>query len=287
MNEQIVAARIGLRAALQLRRSLSIPRETPINVYDVAKAIGINVRFMDSPSLEGMFSRDPEPMVFLPSSKHRPSGRICFSCAHELGHQQLNHGTRVDEYVAGGHTGKRPVEEVTADVFAAQLLMPRPAVLSAFYRRKLTPDSASPLQLYCISREIGVGYETLLLHMEISLGLLSKSIADQHRRQTPKSIRADVLDADIAAGLSIVDSEWANVPVDVEVGDHVGMTGHPKELPPQVGFDKQIKTYHFLKAMRPGVGTFNIYGRPIVVRVSRKHYAGPFSNKYLDDPDFE
>ena len=59
--DRIGVLREAMRSALQLRRSLSIPREQPINVYDVATSIGVEVTFADLPSLEGMFYRGPDP----------------------------------------------------------------------------------------------------------------------------------------------------------------------------------------------------------------------------------
>src|SRR5262249_26864115 len=86
---------------------------------------GVDVRFVDAPSLEGMYCRAPRLSIFVPSSMHRPWGRIVFSCAHELGHHELGHGTRADKYLAGSHYGKsREPEELAADVFAAFFVSP-------------------------------------------------------------------------------------------------------------------------------------------------------------------
>ncbi len=82
MTDRISLARQALRAAMQLRRNLVIPREMPVNALDIAMMIGADVRFLDAPSLEGMLVRDPGLRVLLPSTKHRPRSRILFSCAH-------------------------------------------------------------------------------------------------------------------------------------------------------------------------------------------------------------
>ena len=75
MTNQIAIGREAMRSALQLRRSLSIAREEAVNVYDLATSIGVDVMFLDRPSLEGMFVRDPDPLVLVPSRRHRPRGR--------------------------------------------------------------------------------------------------------------------------------------------------------------------------------------------------------------------
>ena len=84
MNDRIAIQREAVRRALQLRRSLSIPRDHPVNVFDLASLIGVEVQYRDSPSLEGMFFRGPDPRVFLPSLKHRPRGRVVFSVRMSL-----------------------------------------------------------------------------------------------------------------------------------------------------------------------------------------------------------
>src|SRR3954447_13733612 len=114
---------------MQLRRNLAIPREVPVNAFDIAQMSGLDVRFLDAPSLEGMFVRDPGLRVLLPSLKHRPRPRVLFSCAHEIGHHQLGHGTKADEYLADGQSHAFSAEEFLANSFAAHLLMPRAAIL--------------------------------------------------------------------------------------------------------------------------------------------------------------
>jgi hypothetical protein len=75
VTSRVALGREAMRSALQLRRSLSIAREDPVNVYDVASAIGVELRFVDRPSLEGMFLRDPHPVILLP----RPCKEYCVS----------------------------------------------------------------------------------------------------------------------------------------------------------------------------------------------------------------
>ncbi|HHK41728.1 MAG TPA: ImmA/IrrE family metallo-endopeptidase, partial [Planctomycetaceae bacterium] len=149
--------RIAMRKALQLRRMLSVPRQAPVNVYDVASATGVEVRFVDRPSLEGMFYRGPHPKILIPSWQHRPRGRIAFSCAHELGHFQLGHGTQVDEYVEESQEpGAKSDEEFAADTFAATLLMPRQAVVERFGQRGWDLSRANPFQLFTVAGELDV-----------------------------------------------------------------------------------------------------------------------------------
>lgn len=287
MNDRTIAARIALRAALQLRRSLSIPRELPVNVFDVASAIGIDVRFLDLPSLEGMFCRDPGPRILLPSLKHRPRGRVAFSCAHELGHFALNHDTRFDECpgAAPQHDSKS-CEEFASDVFAGSLLMPRQALLGSFARRSWSPDTATPLQIFIVAGELGVGYETLLTHLSVVLGLLPSARFEECKRIAPKTIRSEFLQREDPGDLVIIDEAWVPVPVDLQVGDVVAV---PLALAATARFlllepISDRGGWKIFRARRSGIEKV-VIGNRVTVRVARYGYVGPVRNRFLEDPD--
>ncbi len=286
MNDRTIAARIALRAALQLRRSLSIPRELPVNVFDIAGAIGIDVRFLDLSSLEGMFCRDPGPRILLPSLKHRPRGRVAFSCAHELGHFALNHDTRFDECPGTApQYGPKSSEEFAADAFAGSLLMPRQAVLSSFARRRWISDTATPLQLFIVAGEMGVGYETLLTHLSVVLGLLPSARIEDCRRIAPKTIRSDFLQDEDSGDLVIIDEAWAPVPVDLQIGDLIALSSAPTARFLLLEPVSDRGDWNIFRAHRSGIEDVVIGERTITVRVARYGYVGPVRNRFLEDPD--
>ena len=65
--------------------------------YDLAETLGIEVRFADIPSMEGMLYCNPDPAIIV--SSLRLPGRRAFTCAHELGHFHSGDGTTIDELV--------------------------------------------------------------------------------------------------------------------------------------------------------------------------------------------
>ena len=119
----------------------------------------------------------------------RPPGRRMYTCAHELGHHVFGHGTRLDEYLAEGAkpSQRSHSEEQQANGFAAGLLMPSTAVQHAFHLREWSPTNCTPHQAFAISNWFGVSYTGFLDHLSLTLGLISKDIADRLKRHTPKN----------------------------------------------------------------------------------------------------
>lgn len=285
MTDRIALARHAARAAIQLRRSLTIPREVPVNAFDIAQMAGLDVRFLDVPSLEGMFIRDPGLRVLLPSLKHRPRSRVLFSCAHEIGHHELGHGTTADEYLADGQSPESSDDEYQANAFAAHLLMPRAAVLSACQRRQGDARHPSPLLIYLVSRELGVGYETLVNHMCYTLEIIDAGKRKALLKTTPKTLVQELTGDRSIKSAVIVDASWKYAPIDAECGDTVmlpGDAGAGCPLLKEVGRKDDATLY---MAVRSGRESITVGGDEVSVRVSRQHYVGPYSNRYLPDPD--
>ena len=286
MIDRTGLAREALRAAMQLRRSLAIPREVPVNAFDVASMIGADVRFLDAPSLEGMLVRDPGLRVLLPSTKHRPKGRILFTCAHEVGHHELGHGTHVDEYLTANPTS-RPMsqEEFLADSFAGHLLMPRPAVLGAFIRRQWNPERPTEAQLFTVAGELGVGYETLATHLSAVMEITPRHTTEQLRRKSVKSLKSELSGEEVATGLLVVDHHWSKAPIDLERGDMVIIPSDIEVRSPLLQLRGTSNTRTFFDAARAGTDYLALPNGRVILRVARQHYTGPLANRYLTDPD--
>src|SRR5205823_1016915 len=143
-------------AALRVRQSAGLGMWTPICVYDIAEKFGIEVRFVDISSMEGMYCKNTTPLILV--SSLRPAGRQTFTCGHEIGHHVYKHGTRIDEIVGRLNAKSHfDPEEFLADCFAGFLLMPKSAVNRAFAIRGWEIGSCTPLQLYTIAGLFGVG----------------------------------------------------------------------------------------------------------------------------------
>jgi Zn-dependent peptidase ImmA (M78 family) len=206
-----------IRAA-RLRAKHKISLQDPACPYRLAEAQNMDVRFIDIPSMEGIYRAGDAPAIVV--SSQRPFGRQAFTCAHELGHHEFGHGSQYDEFVEHRRES-RPFEpnEYQADCFAGALLMPITAIGSGFGRRGWNAVTATPEQLYRVSMWLGVGYGTLARQLSI-LNIRSIEDTDLLRKHQPKDIRRRLL-GDDCLGLCVVDEHWTGRPADTFVDDFI------------------------------------------------------------------
>ena len=279
-------AQRALRAALKVRAEAGLKPWDSLCVYDLVQSRGIEVRFADIPSLEGMYWKKAEPVILLPSE--RPLGRQRFSCGHELGHNMFQHGNRIDQLLAHS-SGKRhsDPDEYIADCFSAFLLMPKSAVLKGFSTRNIRLNSVRAIDVYAVSCWLGVGYSTLLRHMSASLGLLKRDCVEELMKTTPKDIRRELVGQSVDTDIVVVDDQWTGRAIDLQVGDFVLPSSTLIIEGNNVEYSRGFACSQILTAVCPGVcrvrsraSNWSAY-----VRVSRRNYVGRSIFRHLEEAD--
>lgn len=284
MNERSRLARQALREALVLRKSRGVVPNRPVQIYDLVNDLGIELRFLDVPSMEGLYHRS-DPATICVSSL-RPSGRRTFTCAHELGHHVFGHGTRVDELTDQQHAaGGFQMEEYLADSFASALLMPKAAVDWAFHTRGWVPEAATPAQVYTVTKWLGVGYETLVRHLGSSLHTVSRLHMDSLLRSTPKRIKADFLGFSPEGDLVIADEYWQDTTIDIEVGDLVATPPLSTIEGECIEGFREDHNATLIRGFTPGQGRVVSQDRgwSAYIRVSRRNFVGRSIYRHLKD----
>jgi hypothetical protein len=233
--------------------------------------------------MEGFYLKGSPPRVML--SALRPLARRAFTCAHELGHHWFGHGSTIDELQGDDRHGSNIPEEILANAFAGFILMPSIGLRRAFNSRGWKPATADPVQILTISSEFGVGYETLLTHLAITLGDMPRSVLAELAKWTPQRIRKKLLgDAD-ADGLVILDERHQTGGVDLEDGYALAVpTGaavsgsvlSPRQ--PIAGFD----VYDAIGRGRAKITTAHWHAE---ARVAPQKFIGNASYRFLEDPD--
>lgn len=281
-------ARRALGSALQTSVKSGRCLWDPVCVYEVADKLGIEVRFFDVPSMEGLYCKKPGPLILLPAE--RPQSRQSYSCAHEIGHHVAGHGTNVDELgggnTVGGATTNNP-EEFFADCFAGFLLMPKLAVERALTVRGWRTSALTAKQAYVLASQLGVGYTTLLQHMRWSLGILPSGVAENLLKVPPKSIRSELLGQETSANVVVVDQNWAGRPVDMQAGDYLVVPRGAHVESPHRKMLEDVGCNTILRANHVGIGRLVMPGNtpPTFVRISRIGYIGLEKYRHLEDCD--
>lgn len=279
------------RQALSLRRLRGLSREDPANPFDLAASVGAELKFLNVKTLEGMFAREPSPCILLPSTQHRPFGRISYSCAHELGHFQLGHATTVDkigELVELNHS-----DELAANTFASWLLMPRQAVAVAFECRSIDPSEANAVHLFTIAGELGVSLDALAKHMVYSLGMCNQDWLKRVSKFSVKEICVALIGKHYNDRTLIVDEFWRSKTIDVEVGDRVVFLstqpgGRPLHGMHLLGkLEVKASTVQIYEPSTPGIFQTTVKDNSVLLRTSRRHYIGSYKYRFLPDEEGE
>jgi Zn-dependent peptidase ImmA (M78 family) len=258
--------------ALRRRNDSQIGLDAALAPFDIAERTGVDVLFSDIPSMEGVYVAGNEPHIIL--SSLRPAGRRAYTCAHELGHHEFDHGSRFDPLAErrDGSSFSDPVE-FTADRYAEALLMPRSTVASGFRRRGWDPAQPNPTEVLVVSAWLGVGFATLVHHLHKTLGLITNSLARALLKNRPAAIRASIAGRE-CPGLFVVDRHWIRATVDCEVGDLIMFEGTVVDTRSIVLIGERDGRV-LLRGEEPGTGSLTLLdGRSLPVRVQRREYVG-------------
>ena len=273
MNNQRAIARQAMAAALRTRLSVGYGLDHAVCVYDLAEKLCVEVRFLDVPSMEGMYTSASSPTIIV--SSLRPPGRRAFTCAHELGHHNRNDGVEIDELVEQWDKPRFDPKEFAANCFAGALLMPKMAVSRAFAVRGWSMDDCTPEQALMVAGYFGVGYTTLVHHLRSALQVLPDTRAQALLKVSPREAQSLLLGWQTPQTVAVVDAHWIGRPVDVEVGDLIFVRGGAKSEGACIEPSSDVEHGRLFRAAMPGIGRLEAGTTwSAFVRVSRRDYVG-------------
>lgn len=115
----------------------------PIVLSDITDYLGYTVRYSNLSRIDAMFFRDNggKSVIIFVNDVNRSPKRVRFSLAHEIGHAYLKHAPLSFSSEAHAATSNN-VQEVQANKFAAELLMPKKQLVRYGF---LSPEQISEL----------------------------------------------------------------------------------------------------------------------------------------------
>lgn len=271
----------ALKSVEQLRKKLNINPLSIVDPVDIALKMGCSVRYENIESLEGMYAKEPSPTIIIGS--YRPNGRKIFTCAHELGHHYFNHGTKIDQLVTK-ETLVQDTEEFLVDCFAGFLLMPKRIVMNILSMQNIDIKNITAIELFKLSSIFGVGYGTILNHLTYSLKMLTQHQYKNLKKVTPRDIKKH-FGIDASVDLVIVDVNWPNKAIDLQVGDFIACSkgfkidNHLLEI----SCEDPSAEFSFFKAKNVGYSRILNGNWAANIRISRREYSGLARYRFLSD----
>jgi len=282
LNKKMLASDAIVKA-LQVRKRLNLNYEESVSAIDAAEQIGIEVRLTDIPSMEGMYITGKRATIIL--SCLRPQGRRNFTCAHELGHHIMGHGEQFDELEKEKSLARsnNPIE-FQADCFAAFFLMPKVTVENGMKRRGFSYETLNPIQAFELAAWLGVGYSTFVNHLLYGLKKISRNIANELLRSSPKEIRKQFLNVD-SPHLVVANKSWIGRAVDCEISDCIVL---PKGCSIE-GLNKfnivESREVLVVQAASPGLARATSDSWSSYIRISPARYIGRACYRFEEEVD--
>lgn len=280
MTEGSSVVRLAAKRALELRARNGIRFDEPCDIYELIHSLGVELQFVDIPSLEGMYLYELDSQRICVST-HRPSGRQRYTAAHELGHHVFVHGSRFDPSVEIEVSSETVTEaEILADAFARYVLMPWRAVQHGFRLRGADPENPNPLDIYRVACWLGVGYGTLVYQMRYSLNLLRPTVFKRLSKVTPKKLKAKLAGIPCNGDVWPLDDLWGNKRLHAQIGDLVTGVGVQDLTASDCLLTRQRNDIYF--ATTVGEGELPLLGGGrLRVSVSKAAYVGFYEYRYL------
>jgi hypothetical protein len=173
---------------------LGVGPDEPVDVFRLIEDARVWLLFQPLDRLYGFFDRTEDAAGIVLHSGH-PLSLQRFTAAHELGHYVLGHERTADAHddIVGVATSR---EEIEAQAFAAEFLMPVPLVNRALQRLGIDPlRSLHASGAYQLSLEMGSSYRATISRLE-QLNMLSHLKAAELRKMRPLDSKIEVVGKD-------------------------------------------------------------------------------------------
>jgi Zn-dependent peptidase ImmA (M78 family) len=197
------AVRAGTMAAARLHQQLGLRKNIEasggnVDVFQAIHALNLPLLLRPLQGLLGAYLSEPAPGVLVTTL--RPMSIQRFTAAHELGHFSMSHLLSLDDEnilrripMAGEATAD--LQEIEADAFAVEFMMPRWLVLWHAVRQGWTADEfRRPNWVYQLALRVGASYEATCWSL-VRHRLITAPVARELLKTQPRELKAALLEA--------------------------------------------------------------------------------------------
>lgn len=223
--EGVHAAR-RLHAKLASRQAVEAGDASQVDVFGAAVELGAELLFRPLEGILGAYISQPvAPVPGIIISTQRSLKVQRFTAAHELGHLTMNHSPSVDSEVGLWRGESRDTQELAADAFASEFLLPK--WLFIFHARRhgwKSADFHDPAIAYQLSLRLGASYDATCWGLQ-GHKILPSHVVRKLRSVKPKDIKLAILGA-----VAELPSPWADVWVVGKSDDGLHCEGSPDDV---------------------------------------------------------
>jgi predicted secreted protein len=193
-----------------------------VDVYAAIRRLRLWLLFEPLEGLFGMYQRQEHSAGIVVNVKVHPALQR-YTAAHELGHHILGHEVSADpeSHISQWHNLDK--QELAAQMFAAEFLMPLAAVNAAAAALGVRSRDIDEMGVYQLSLRLRTSYSAMITRLQ-TLGWFGSSEAKRFRSVTPKSLKLQLLGRPLAESQGdvwLVTERHARAAISPHVGDEV------------------------------------------------------------------
>src|SRR6266513_172911 len=151
--------------ALITRRDLGIPANLPVDVYSAIRRLRLWLLFQPLDGIFGMYQKFEDAAGVVVNVKVPPSVQR-YTAAHELGHHILGHPLAIDPEDHISRWTDISMQEMAAQMFASEFLMPIAAVNKAAMSLGIRPRQVDEISAYQLSLRLRTSYSATIMRLQ-------------------------------------------------------------------------------------------------------------------------
>ncbi len=216
-----------LHAHLGTKRAIEQGGMSRVDVFEAASRLGAFLLFRPLSSLLGAYLGKPGfPTSGIIVSTQRDLHVQRFTAAHEIGHLFMQHtATSLDEEVGLWRGESKDLQEVAADAFASEFMLPRWLYIHHAARHRWGGKALHEAQnTYQLALRMGASFDATCWGLQ-GHGILQRHAADTLRKIEPKTLKRAAL-GDRAA----LADPWADVWLIDQGDDGLRFEGGPNDI---------------------------------------------------------